>query len=65
MLQKPILAGLSRKASIYKTLGVTAAEALNGTTVVNTMALMNGASILRVHDIKEAKQAIKLFTEYR
>ena len=65
MLRKPILAGLSRKSTIYKTLGVTAAEALNGTTVLNTMALMNGASILRVHDVKEAKQAIQLFIEYR
>jgi len=65
MLQKPILAGLSRKYSIYKTLGITAEESLNGTTVVNTMALMNGASILRVHDVKEAKQTVKLFTEYR
>jgi dihydropteroate synthase len=65
MLQKPILTGLSRKATIYKTLGVTATEALNGTTVLNTMALMNGASILRVHDVKEAKEAVKLFIEYR
>ncbi len=64
MLQKPILAGLSRKATIYKTLGITAAEALNGTTVLNTMALMNGASILRVHDVKEAREAVKLFIEY-
>ena len=65
MLQKPILAGLSRKASIYKTLGISAAEALNGTTVLNTMALMNGASILRVHDVKEAREAVKLFVAYR
>jgi dihydropteroate synthase len=62
---KPILAGLSRKSTIYKTLGVTAAEALNGTTVLNTMALMNGASILRVHDVKEASEAIKLFNAYK
>jgi dihydropteroate synthase len=65
MLRKPILAGLSRKSTIYKTLGITSEEALNGTTVLNTMALMNGSSILRVHDVKEAKQAVKLFTEYR
>lgn len=64
-LQKPLLAGLSRKATIYKTLGVTSEEALNGTTVMNTFALMNGANILRVHDVKEAVQAIKLFTEYK
>jgi dihydropteroate synthase len=58
---KPILTGLSRKSSIYKTLGITAADALNGTTVLNTMALLNGASILRVHDVKEACEAVKLF----
>jgi dihydropteroate synthase len=65
MLQKPILAGLSRKYSIYKTLGITVEESLNGTTVMNTMALINGASILRVHDVKEAKQATILFAQYR
>jgi dihydropteroate synthase len=62
---KPILAGLSRKSTIYKTLGISAAEALNGTTVLNTIALMNGASILRVHDVKEAKEAIRLFNSYK
>jgi dihydropteroate synthase len=62
---KPILAGLSRKSSIYKTLGITAAGALNGTTVLNTMALLNGASILRVHDVKQAKEAITLFNTYK
>lgn len=62
MLNRPILAGLSRKSTIYKTLGVTANEALNGTTVLNTIALMNGANILRVHDVKEAKEAIALVT---
>ena len=62
---KPILAGLSRKSTIYKTLGVTAADALNGTTVLNTMALLNGASILRVHDVKEASEAVKLFSRYK
>ena len=65
ILQKPILAGLSRKSTIYKTLGVTADEALNGTTTLNTIALMNGASILRVHDVKEAKEAIQLFQAYQ
>ena len=64
MLGKPILVGLSRKATIYKTLGITAAEALNGTTCLNTTALLNGASILRVHDVKEAKQAIQLMHHY-
>jgi dihydropteroate synthase len=60
ILEKPVLAGLSRKATIYKTLGVTPEEALNGTTVLNTIALQNGANILRVHDVKEAMEAIKL-----
>jgi dihydropteroate synthase len=62
---KPILAGLSRKSMIYKTLGTTAAEALNGTTALHTMALMNGASILRVHDVKAAKEAVTLFNAYK
>ncbi|HET9434600.1 MAG TPA: dihydropteroate synthase [Chitinophagaceae bacterium] len=61
MLDKPILVGISRKSTIYKTLGVTADEALNGTSVLNTIALMNGASVLRVHDVKEAKEAVTLF----
>ena len=60
MLQCPILVGLSRKSTIYKTLGTDAAGALNGTTVMNTMALMNGANILRVHDVKEAKETAML-----
>ncbi len=62
---RPILVGLSRKGTIYKTLGNTAAEALNGTTVLNTMALLNGAAILRVHDVKEAMEAVKLFKAYK
>lgn len=61
ILDKPILVGISRKSTIYKTLGVTADEALNGTSVLNTIALMNGASVLRVHDVKEAKEAVTLF----
>ncbi|MEP6465273.1 MAG: dihydropteroate synthase [Parafilimonas sp.] len=65
MLDKPILAGLSRKATIYKTLQVTAEEALNGTTVLNTIALLNGANILRVHDVKEAVEAINLIDAYK
>ncbi len=63
MLQKPLLAGLSRKATVYKTLGITPEEALNGTTVLNTIALLNGADIIRVHDVKEAVEAIKLVRE--
>jgi dihydropteroate synthase len=62
---RPLLVGLSRKASIYKTLGTDAAGALNGTTVLNTIALQNGADILRVHDVKEAAEAVKLFCTYR
>jgi dihydropteroate synthase len=64
VLEKPILAGLSRKSTIYKTLGVTAEDALNGTTVLNTISLLNGANILRVHDVKEAAEAIKLVKAY-
>ena len=62
MLDKPILLGVSRKSTIFKTLGRTADEALNGTTVLNTIGLMNGASILRVHDVKEAKEVVALFS---
>lgn len=57
----PLLAGLSRKRTIWQTLGVTADEALNGTTVLNTISLTRGADILRVHDVKEAKEAVKLY----
>jgi len=60
LLDCPVLVGLSRKSMINKTLGIKAAEALNGTTVLNTIALQNGANILRVHDVKEAMQAIQL-----
>ncbi|RPD39803.1 dihydropteroate synthase [Chitinophaga barathri] len=56
----PILAGVSRKSMIYRLLGSTPAEALNGTTVINTLALQKGASILRVHDVKEAMEAVRI-----
>lgn len=62
MLEKPVMLGISRKSTIYKTLDITAEEALNGTTVLNTIGLLNGASILRVHDVKEAKEAVTLFS---
>jgi len=62
MLDRTIMLGISRKSTIYKTLGVNAEEALNGTTVLNTIGLINGASILRVHDVKEARETIKLFS---
>ena len=65
MLGKPVLAGISRKGTIYKTLGITSGEALNGTTVLNTLALQNGAAILRVHDVKEAKEAVTLMECYK
>ena len=60
VINLPILLGVSRKSSIYKTLGVGPEDALNGTTVLHTLGLMNGASILRVHDVKEANQIIQL-----
>ncbi len=61
----PILVGISRKSMIYKLLGTTPDHALNGTTVVNTLALMKGAHILRVHDVKEAVEARKIFLCYK
>lgn len=61
VMQLPILAGLSRKSMLYKLLGGTPAEALNATTVVNTISLMKGASILRVHDVKAAAECVKVF----
>jgi len=60
ILEKPLLVGVSRKSMIYKTLDTTADHALNGTTVLNTIALQKGASILRVHDVKEAMECITL-----
>jgi dihydropteroate synthase len=65
ILSLPILVGLSRKTTIWKTLGITADEALNGTTVLNTLSLQNGANILRVHDVKEAMEAVKLWEAYQ
>jgi len=59
-LELPLLVGVSRKRMIHQTLGVTVDEALNGTTIINTAALLKGASIHRVHDLKEAVQAVKL-----
>ena len=57
----PLVAGISRKGMVYKTLGIPVEESLNGTTVLNSFALMGGAAILRVHDVKEAMQAIRLY----
>lgn len=61
MLDLPILAGISRKSMVHKTLETNAEQALNGTTVLNTIALTKGAKILRVHDVKEAVECVKLF----
>jgi dihydropteroate synthase len=61
ILDRPILAGISRKSMIYKVLKNSPVEALTGTISLNTVALINGANILRVHDVKEAKETIKLF----
>lgn len=63
-LGKPILAGLSRKSMICRPLGITPANALNGTTALNILALQQGASILRVHDVKEAIEVVRLFQEW-
>ncbi len=60
----PVLAGLSRKSMIYKTLGVKPEDALNGTTALHVLALQKGASILRVHDVKEAAEIISLMKKY-
>ena len=64
MLERPVMAGISRKSTIYKTLNVDVEDSLNGSTVLNTLALQNGANILRVHDVKEAKEAVTLFEAY-
>ena len=64
IIEKPILCGLSRKSTIYKTLNILPEEALNGTTVLNTLAIQNGADILRVHDVKEAVEVVKLMDAY-
>lgn len=64
-LDRPLLAGLSRKSMLYKTLGTTPEKALNSTTVANILALENGANILRVHDVKEAMECIKIHEAYK
>ena len=56
----PMLAGISRKSMIWRTLDITPAESLNGTTILNTISLLKGASILRVHDVKEAVECVRL-----
>lgn len=63
-LNVPVLAGISRKSMIYKTLNTTSQDALNGTTVLNTLALTKGAKIVRVHDVKEAVECVTLFNKF-
>ena len=65
LFELPVLVGISRKSMIYKLLGGTPADALNGTTVLDTIALMKGADILRVHDVKEAVEAVKIVEKMR
>lgn len=65
MIEKPLLVGVSRKSMVYKTLGTTPDQALNGTTVLNTIALQKGTNILRVHDVKEAMECIALMARVR
>uniref|UniRef100_UPI002431186F dihydropteroate synthase n=1 Tax=Hoylesella nanceiensis TaxID=425941 RepID=UPI002431186F len=65
VLDAPVLVGASRKLMIQQLLNVDAAHSLNGTTVVHTLALMKGASILRVHDVQEAVEAIQIVEQYK
>ncbi|MDH5608350.1 MAG: dihydropteroate synthase [Cyclobacteriaceae bacterium] len=65
MVELPLLAGVSRKSMIFKTLGISADDSLNGTTVLNTLALQQGADILRVHDVKPAIEAVQLIQKLR
>jgi len=65
VLDLPVMAGLSRKSMVWKTLGISPEESLNGTVVLNTIALMRGASLLRVHDVPEAVQTVKLVNRLR
>jgi dihydropteroate synthase len=58
----PVLAGISRKSMIYKLLNISQQESLNGTTILNTIAIQKGAKVLRVHDVKEAKEVVTLST---
>jgi dihydropteroate synthase len=64
LFERPLVVGISRKSMIYKTLDITSEESLNGTTVLNTLALLKGADILRVHDVREAVEAVRLVEQY-
>jgi dihydropteroate synthase len=65
ILGQPLMIGLSRKSSIYRPLGISPDEALNGTTVAHTIGLLNGADILRVHDVRQAKEVVTLVSIYK
>jgi dihydropteroate synthase len=65
LFELPLMLGISRKAMIWKLLESTPAESLNGTTILNTLALLGGADILRVHDVREAAEAVKLVAELK
>ena len=65
MLDCPIMAGMSRKRMVNEVLNISSKDALNGTTVVNTIALMNGVNVLRVHDVKEALEIVKIIMNYK
>ena len=65
MLEQPILAGFSRKSMIYKTLKINKENSINGTSALNTIALTKGAKILRVHDVKEAKECVILHNKIK
>jgi dihydropteroate synthase len=60
VMELPLLVGISRKSMIFKLLGITPTESLNGTTVLNTISLMKGAHILRVHDVKQAVECVRI-----
>ncbi|MBP5360143.1 MAG: dihydropteroate synthase, partial [Bacteroidaceae bacterium] len=64
-LQCPVLVGVSRKSMIYQLLGTSPQDALNGTTALNMLALMHGADILRVHDVKPCVETIKIYNKYK
>lgn len=64
-MELPILMGVSRKSTIYKTLNISQKESLNGTTALNVISLLNGAHIIRVHDVKEARECVKLVSAYQ
>ena len=62
VMELPLLVGISRKSMIYKLMGITPEESLNGTTVLNTISLMKGAHILRVHDVKQAVECVRIMS---